>query len=138
VIFYDNRHVSSAKREIYTLANQHIRGTLVRSLICPTCSAPISGPTIPAWIQSVTCNYCGGNIILQEFQESKEAMKQFEMDGFEDFLRQKGVSYDPVSRAVSVGSATFFIDSSGFVMPDRPEALRQVVLRWISEYLNQS
>jgi hypothetical protein len=57
------------------------------------------------------------------------------MDGFESFLRQKGVPYDPVSRAVTVGGATFFIDSSGLVMPDQPEALRQVVLRWISEYM---
>jgi DNA-directed RNA polymerase subunit RPC12/RpoP len=111
---------------------------LARSLICPTCSAPYTGPSIPAWTKSVKCSYCGGNIILEEFTQLDEAIRQFDMDGFEGFLRQKGVPYDPVSRAVSIGGATFFIDSSGLVMPDRPEALRQMVLRWISEYVGQT
>ena len=110
---------------------------MVRSLVCPTCSAPFTGPSIPAWTKSVPCAYCGRNIILEEFEELNRAFKQFDMEGFEDFLRQKSVPYDPVSGAVNVGGATFFIDSSGLVEPDRPEALRQVVLRWISEYVQQ-
>lgn len=114
-----------------------MRGILARSLICPNCAAPFSGPPIAAWTKSVNCNYCGGNIIIDSFEELNNAVKQFDMDGFESFLRQKGVPYDPVSRAVSVGRATFFIDSSGLVMPDQPEALRQVVLRWIAEYASQ-
>jgi len=85
----------------------------------------------------VQCSYCGGNIILDNFEEMNEAIKQFNLEGFESFLNRKGVPFDPVSRAVSVGGATFFIDSSGLVMPDRPEALRQVVLRWIAEYRSQ-
>ena len=111
---------------------------MVRSLTCPTCSAPFTGPSIPAWTKSVTCTYCGSTIILEEFEEISEAVKQFDMDGFEDFLRQRGIPYDPVSRAVTVGGATFFIDASGLVMPDRPEALRQAVLRWIAEYMKQA
>jgi hypothetical protein len=74
---------------------------------------------------------------LEEFQEINAAMKSLDMDGFEVFLRRKGVPYDPVSRAVSVGNVTFFIDNSGLVMPYKPEALRQVVLRWIDEYMDR-
>ena len=84
------------------------------------------------------CHYCGSNIIIDSFEELNDAVKQFDMDGFESFLRRKGVPYDPVSRAVSVGSMTFFIDSSGLVMPNQPEALRNVVLRWIAEYTSQT
>jgi hypothetical protein len=85
----------------------------------------------------VNCNYCGSNIILDSFEELNDAVKQLNMNGFESFLRQKGVQYDPVSRAVTVGGTIFFIDSSGLVM-GQPEALRQVVLRWIAEYTSQT
>jgi hypothetical protein len=58
-------------------------------------------------------------------------------ESFAAFMSRKGVPYDPVSGAVNVGGAQFFIDNSGYVMPDRPEKLRQVVLRWIEEWTNQ-
>ena len=86
---------------------------------------------------SVKCIYCGGTIQLGSFEEARKAMKIFDQHAFKAFLTRKGVPYDPVSGAISIGGMQFFIDGSGCVMPDRPENLRQVVLRWINEYMSQ-
>jgi len=107
------------------------------ALNCPNCSAPYTGPAFSILTRSVKCNYCGGTILLNPLREEDNTIKPFDTESFGAFMSRKGVPYDPISGAVTVGGAQFFIDNSGYVMPDRPEKLRQVVLRWIEEWTNQ-
>jgi hypothetical protein len=76
-------------------------------------------------------------ILLDPLRENDNTINPFDPERFGAFMNRKGVPYDPVSGGVTVGGVQFFIDNSGYVMPDRPEKLRQVVLRWIDEYMNQ-
>lgn len=108
------------------------------ALNCPRCSAPYTSPAFSILTREVRCNYCGQGILLNPLREDDNIIRPFDSESFGAFMSRKGVPYDSVSGGVTVGGVQFFIDSnSGYVMGDGPEKLRQVVLRWIEEWMNQ-